>query len=77
VNCWDNLGNAYTGGQDGNLYYFANGGVAKKIPAHKGFIGAIRHVEGQLFTGAADGVKIWSTQGIPKVSSSRNDFGTQ
>lgn len=76
VNCWDEQGNAYTGGQDGSLYYWANGGTPKKIAAHKGFVCAIRYSEGQLFTGAADGIKIWSTGGIPRNTALRTDFGT-
>lgn len=37
---------------------------------------AIRHADGQLFTGAADGVKIWSTRGgMPKLQTTLDDFG--
>jgi len=77
VNCWDELGNAYTGGKDGCLYYWANGAAAKKISAHKSFMTAIRHADGRrLFTGAADGIKIWSTEGgMPKLQNTINDFG--
>ena len=79
VNCWDDSGNAYTGGQSGAIYYYANGGSAKKITAHKGFVCAIRWADNQLFTGAADGIRIWSTGGgPPRTTSTRNDFdGTQ
>lgn len=75
VNCWDESGNAYSGGQDGSLYFWANKGAAKKIAAHKTFICAIRWVEGKLFTGSSDGIKIWSTSGrMPSVQDQRNDF---
>jgi len=38
---------------------------------------AIRHADGRrLFTGAADGIKIWSTEGgMPKLQNTMSDFG--
>jgi len=37
---------------------------------------AIRHADGQLFTGAADGIKIWAAGGgIPELQDTISDFG--
>lgn len=56
VGCWDNEGNAYSGGQNGQVYVWVNRQCTKNVTGSKrGFVSAIRCAEGSLFVGGKDG----------------------
>eukprot|EP01022_Parablepharisma_sp_SALTPOND_P033101 TRINITY_DN88194_c2_g1_i1.p1 TRINITY_DN88194_c2_g1~~TRINITY_DN88194_c2_g1_i1.p1 ORF type:complete len:765 (+),score=75.12 TRINITY_DN88194_c2_g1_i1:175-2295(+) len=51
---YDNQGNCYAGGIDGNVYIFRGNSLSAKKPAHKGLIHTINWVDGKLITGGSD-----------------------
>lgn len=72
----DDQGNAYTGGANGSIYIWGGNSLQTTVKAHdNGFVGALRWVDGKLYSGGKDGlVKIWSTAGGLSQESSI-DFG--
>jgi WD40 repeat protein len=70
---WDAEGTAYSGGADGRIFVWKDRAAVDAKEAHKGYIGAIRAVNGKLFTGGKDNrVCEWS---LPDLSALRTfDF---
>jgi WD40 repeat protein len=59
---WDNQGNAFSGCANGSIFKWVDRNAVEAVEAHKGYIGAIRAVDGKLFTGGQDNkVMIWNS----------------
>ena len=74
---WGNDGTCYTGGSNGSVYIWGgdDGRTCQgTIKAHKGFISAIRFVNGKLFTGGKDG-KLNCIDTNTKTIESTLEFG--
>lgn len=55
---WDDNGMCYSGGSNGSIYAWGGDGgrtCEKTLPTHKGFICALKHFSGKLYSGAKDG----------------------
>jgi WD40 repeat protein len=63
---WDASKTCYTGGANGNIYVWGNGGneATNSVKAHDGgFVSALRWIGGFLYSGGKDGtVKMWDSQ---------------
>jgi WD40 repeat protein len=54
--CWDDAGNAYSGGANSCIYVWAGQNLTKTYDVHgTGFVGAIRWCDGKIVSGAKDG----------------------
>ena len=74
---WGDDGTCYTGGSNGSVYIWGGDDGRKcegTIKAHKGFISAIRFVNGKLFTGGKDG-KLNCIDTNTKTIESTLEFG--
>ena len=73
---FDDQGNAYTGGANGLIYVWSGNTLKTTVKASEGgFVGAMRWVDGKLYSGAKDGkVRIWNTAGGDLVEEGQVDF---
>ena len=53
---WDKAGNAYTGGANSHIYVWEGRNLKRTYDVHgRGFVCAIRYIDGQIISGAKDG----------------------